>query len=211
MFVVLMLLTSPVPGAQKTTGLSATELGEEVDLPPAQRWRAGFPVVRTEVERAFQELGLVLDESVTAQGKIVSQFKEYISGITTAVHLDRIAVRPKLSGGSWVRVRYRTEIELEPIQKNETLARGSANIEALQRDFRGKEEWIQLPSRGVLEEEILTRIGQNLFGQRYQIDWPKKRGYWDRSPQAVPEAGTPRDPLPKPDREKPAKRPTGHQ
>ncbi|MGI8783820.1 MAG: hypothetical protein ACR2L2_09275 [Acidobacteriota bacterium] len=192
---------------QSSSSLSAAQLGQQVDVPPAQRLRAGFTVVWTEVERAYEDLGLPRDESITTQGKVISQFKEFISGPTTAAELDKIAVRPKTSGGSWVRVRFRMETEVELIEKLETLVRATAIIEGLRRDFRGKDEWMQLPSRGELEAAVLTRVGRNLFGDLYQIEWPRKGGFWNRAPQAVPDTGLPRDPMPKPDRDQQPRKP----
>ncbi len=119
------------------------------------------------------------------QGFILSSFREYSSGLLTESHISKIGEKPKLIDGDWVRVRYRYEILVELIADRETVVTVYANIEALKREYLGKETWIEIQTIGKLEETLLTQFGQHLFGGTFSLQKPKK-GFWERDPTYAP-------------------------
>ena len=119
------------------------------------------------------------------QGFILSSFREYSSGLLTESHISKIGEKPKLIDGDWLRVRYQYEIRVELIADRETVVTVDANIQALQREYLGKETWIEIQTIGRLEETLLTQFGQLLFGETFSLQEPKK-GFWERDPTYAP-------------------------
>jgi hypothetical protein len=119
------------------------------------------------------------------QGFILSSFREYSSGLLTDSHIRKIGEEPKLIDGDWVSVRYQYEIRVELIADRETVVTVDANIQALQREYLGKETWIEIQTIGKLEETLLTQFGQHLFGETFNLQEPKK-GFWERDPTYAP-------------------------
>ena len=115
------------------------------------------------------------------QGFLLSNFREYASGLLTDSHIRKIGEEPKLIDGDWVRVRYQYEIRVALIADRETVVTVDANIQALQREYLGKETWIEIQTIGKLEETLLTQFGQHLFGETFSLEEPKK-GFWERDP-----------------------------
>lgn len=121
-----------------------------------------------------------------AQGSAVTEFYQYSSGPLTESHIAKIGVKPKLIDGEWVRVKYQFEILMELVTGRETIVTVYANIKALKREFLGTEAWVDIPTNGQLEEELLVQFGRSLFGQSFNIREPKK-GFWERDPSYVPD------------------------
>ncbi len=120
------------------------------------------------------------------QGFILSSFRESSSGLLTESDISKIAEKPKLIDGDWVSVRYQYEIRVELISDRETVVTVDSNIQALQREYLGKETWIEIQSIGKLEETLLTQFGQHLFGETFSLQEPKK-GFWERDPAYAPD------------------------
>jgi len=120
------------------------------------------------------------------QGFILSSFREYSSGLLTESHISKIGEKPKLIDGDWVRVQYQYEILVELIADRETVVTVDANIQALQREYLGKETWVEIQTIGKLEETLLTQFGQLLFGQTFSLQEPKK-AFWERDPTYAPD------------------------
>ena len=87
-----------------------------------------------------------------------------------------------LSGAQWKRVDYDYEVSIQLVSGRETLITLDANITALKRGFLGEEDWVAIPSNGRLEEGLLTRFGQSLFGQTFSLTGSKK-GLWRWLPE----------------------------
>jgi len=119
------------------------------------------------------------------KGFILSSFREYSSGLLTASHIRKIGEEPKLIDGDWVRVQYQYEIRVELIADRETVVTVDANIQALKREYLGKETWVEIQTIGTLEETLLTQFGQLVFGETFSLQEPKK-GFWERDPTYAP-------------------------
>ena len=119
------------------------------------------------------------------QGFILSSLREHSSGLLTESQISKIGEKPKLIDGDWVRVRYQYEIRVELIADRETVVTVDANIQALKREYLGKETWIEIQTIGKLEETLLTQFGQHLFGDAFSLQEPNK-GFWERDPTYAP-------------------------
>lgn len=127
----------------------------------------------------------IIQES-RARGQILTDFRQYMTGPLTAAHLRKISQVRKLSDGSWVQAEYQYEVHLELLESRETLVSVFANIRGLKRDYFGNETWVDIPSNGGREEDLLTLFGRRLFGEDFRLDEPKK-GFWEHAPQYVPD------------------------
>lgn len=155
-------------------------------IPPPLRVYAPVERVWSEMKQVLEDRGTRISREDRARGHILTDYHEYSSGPLTERHMAKIGERPKLLDAEWVRVKYQFEILIELIQERETLVTVNANIQALKREFFGSESWIDVSTKGRLEERLLTEFGQSLFGQNFTLRVPKK-GFWDRDPVYVPD------------------------
>lgn len=121
------------------------------------------------------------------KGVILTEFREFSSGPLTESHIAKVGEKPKLIDGEWVRVLYQYDVLVQLIAERETVVTVNANVKALKRNFLGGDEWVEIPSSGRLEEELLTLFGRHLFGEKFSLAAPKK-GFWEQMPGYVPEA-----------------------
>ncbi len=121
------------------------------------------------------------------KGGVLTDFREFSSGPLTESHISKVGEKPKLIDGEWVRVLYQYDVQVQLIAERETVVTVNANIKALKRNFLGGDEWVEIPSSGRLEEELLTLYGRRLFGEKFSLAEPRK-GFWERMPGYVPEA-----------------------
>ncbi len=132
--------------------------------------------------RVLREEGWTVTREGRAKGEIRTGSRKYISGPLTDDHMDKIGERPRLSGAQWQRVDYHYEVSIQLVSGRETLITVDTNITALKRAFLGEEGWVAIPSNGRLEEGLLTRFGQSLFGQTFSLTRSKK-GLWGWFPE----------------------------
>ncbi|MBI4446277.1 MAG: hypothetical protein HY645_10255 [Acidobacteria bacterium] len=169
-------------------------------VPPPLRIHVPFEAAWTRIlELLRDQRKLPLATVDRANGKIITRFFDYNSGPLTGSHIAKIGHKPELIEAEWVRVQYQVEILLEIVQANELLLTVDANVRALKRPFIGEETWVDIPSNGQLEEELLTEFGRMVFGQNFSLKEPKK-GFWQREPAYVPEMQERRRPVVGPER-----------
>ena len=154
-------------------------------LPPPLRLFIPFEAAWDSMVETLGKNEFELLRQNRSQGFILSSFREYSSGLLTESHISKIGEKPKLIDGDWVRVRYQYEVRVELIADRETVVTVDANIQALQREYLGKETWIEIQTIGKLEESLLTQFGQLLFGETFSLQEPKK-GFWERDPTYAP-------------------------
>ena len=135
----------------------------------------------------LKEIDLVEEER--ARGTLVTEYIEYSSGTLTRKHMDKIGERPKLTDGDWVKVEYRYEVSIDLIEAQETVVTVISNIRALKRGFLGEESWHKIPSNGQREQYLLQAFGEELFGQKFQLNKTGK-GLWTWERQYVPDMST---------------------
>lgn len=154
--------------------------------PPPLRIHVPFEAAWNAMEEVVIELGETVQTAERPQGRIVTRFKEYMSGPLTAGHLAKIGQRVELADAVWIKGEYQYEVEIELLEAKECMVTVYANIRGLKRDFFGKESWVDVPSNGSREEFLLTQFGRRLFGQTFKLDEPRK-GFWERDPEYVPD------------------------
>lgn len=157
---------------------------QKPSLPDPIKFINKYDVVWNVVHWALTEnMGLGIELEDKRGGRIVTKPYEFITGSLTASEVQKVAVRKDTVTGTWLRARYSAEVLLEIITPAETLVTVRTKIEALDRDMDGTEKWMPLESLGVFEKNILGKVGMKLLGSEVQFD--KKKGFWDKSPQPV--------------------------
>ena len=160
---------------------------QPVDIPPPLRVLVPFEKTWEVMVETLQKREQTFLKQAREDGEILSQHFEYSSGPLTESHIAKIGVKLRLIEGDWVRVTYQYEIEMALIKEGETLVTVNANVRALKREFLGDQEWIEIPSNGRLESELLTDFGKHMFGQLFTLAEPKK-GFWEHAPGYVKDA-----------------------
>ncbi len=127
----------------------------------------------------------ILEEDLS-KGSILTRSREYTSGPLAASHIRKIADRSKLVDGDWVKADYQYQVQIQFVSETETMVWVDARIRGLKRAFLGGDEWVQLPSTGRLEEDLLNLFGQHLFGGSFALDQARP-GFWERKTDRVRE------------------------
>lgn len=160
--------------------LGAAQLGKR-SVPPPLRVFVSVETAWETLMEVLRKRDLQAPEEGRGQGLLVTPFREYVSGPLTESHLAKVAEARRATDGQWVRVEYQYEIRVDFVEARNTLVTVNVNIRALRREFLGKETWLDVPSNGNLEADLLTAFGQELFGPSFNLDSPRK-GYWERAP-----------------------------
>lgn len=150
-------------------------------LPPPLRIHAPVQVAWEAMLETLELQGYKVSMKDKASGKIQTIMHEYTSGTLTASHIKKIAERVGLLDGDWIRVQYRYDLQIEFLSETETVIVVDTNIRGLMRKFLGGEEWIQLDSRGRLEEDLILDFGKHLFGETFSYDRPRPE-FWEQKP-----------------------------
>ena len=166
------------------SGLGQTQA---VDIPPPLRVKIPFEKSWQGMVETLQERQLPFVKQGQEEGEIQTDYHEYSSGPLTESHIAKIGVKPRLIEGDWVRVTYRFTVEMDLIKEGDTLVTVSAKIQALQREFLGTQKWVEIPSNGRLESELLSEYGKRMFGQLFTLAEPRK-GFWEQAPGYVKDA-----------------------
>ncbi len=141
---------------------------------PPMRLGVPFPAAWNAMLEVLHNENWKLVKKERGRGEILTGYRDYMSGPLTAGHLDKIGVRPRLPDGEWVRVRYRYDLSVSLIRERQTTVTVDSDIQALKRDFLGREEWVEIDSSGRLEKQLLTAFGQALFGAGFSLDKRRK-------------------------------------
>ena len=154
--------------------LAATEVEAQKRFEPPMRLGVPFPAAWKAMLEVLQREKWELVRKDRARGEILTGYRDYMSGPLTAGHLDKIGVRPRLPDGEWVRVRYRYDLSVSLIRERRTTVTVDSDIQALKRDFLGREEWVEIDSVGRVEKQLLTAFGQELYGAEFSLDKRRK-------------------------------------
>lgn len=148
-----------------------------VFIPFTSVWKTTLDVLEQESwKSAIAERG---------KGIIQTAYREFSSGPLTQSAIRKIGEEPKLTDGQWMKVESRYVIQIDLIGARETVLTVNTDIRARERTFLGEESWVEIPTNGHLEEDLLTVIGRRLFGQTFSLDTSRK-GFWKRDPVYVP-------------------------
>ncbi len=120
------------------------------------------------VKHVLSDRELVVDEQLSAEkpGRLVTKPVVFTRGaLTSGANLEFIARRPGGGNFTWVRGRYALEIEVTSLDPQRTRLTVYARIEGEYQTETGG-IWVECPSRGVKENEILEAVVKYLNGER---------------------------------------------
>jgi len=135
-------------------------------LPNPYRFTARRDVVLRAVQDVMRDQNLIVDEvaSRPAEGIIVSQPYTFSKGaVVSQSELTRYADITTTADRGWTRGRYTLTVEVQPIDGTSANVSVNAKIEGRTDGATGA-EWITLPTVGLLEEEFLTVLINNITG-----------------------------------------------
>ncbi|MFQ3580448.1 MAG: hypothetical protein SNJ67_04220 [Chloracidobacterium sp.] len=119
------------------------------------------------IKQVLSDRELIIDEKLSAEkpGRLVTQPVIFTRGaLTSGSNLEFIARRPGGRNFTWVRGRYALELEALPLDPQRTRLTVYARIEGEYQTETGG-VWVECPSRGVKENEILEAIIKHLNGE----------------------------------------------
>ena len=167
--------------------LAAAQAGAQKRYEPPLRLGVPFPAAWKTMLEVLDREEWTLVKKDRGRGEIVTGYRDYMSGPLTAGHLDKIGVRPRLPDGEWVRVRYRYDLSVSLIRERQTTVTVDSDIQALKRDFLGREEWVEIDSTGPGGEAVADDLRTNPVRRRI-LPGQAPQGF----PGAAPRRGGPR-------------------
>ena len=135
-------------------------------LPNPYRFTARRDVILKAVQDVMRDQNLIVDEVASRpdEGIIVSQPYTFSKGaVVSQSELTRYADITTTADRGWTRGRYTLTVEVQPIDGTSANVSVNAKIEGRTDGATGA-EWITLPTVGLLEEEFLTVLINNITG-----------------------------------------------
>ena len=135
-------------------------------LPNPYRFTARRDVIMNAIQEVMKSQNLVLDEAASKpdEGIIVSQPYTFSKGaVVSQSELSRYSDFTTTTDRGWTRGRYTLTVEVQPIDGTSANVSVNAKIEGRTDGATGA-EWITLRSVGLLEEEFLTVLINNITG-----------------------------------------------
>lgn len=176
---VLALLLVPwfsphvLPGAKSET---------DPRTPPPLVLEESLPAVWEIVHDTLSKLGYDIDSEDKGEGRISTLEDDGITGAAALPTLKKIAVVASDQVSYFNEARYTIEVRIAFLQPKKTTVSVFATITGKKRDSSGKENWITLPSNGVMERRVLNEISFAATGKRpYKDDLP----YWKKGSQHI--------------------------
>jgi len=135
-------------------------------LPNPYRLVARRDVILKAIADVMRDRNLIVDEAASKPGDgiIVSQPYTFIKGaVVTQSELGRYADISTSVARGWTRGRYTITVEVQPIDGTSANVAVNAKIEGRTDGATGA-EWMTLSSAGVVEEEFLSALIENITG-----------------------------------------------
>ncbi len=135
-------------------------------LPNPYRMAARRDVILKAIADVMRDRNLIVDEAASkpADGIIVSQPYTFIKGaVVTQSELGRYADISSSVARGWTRGRYTITVEVQPIDGNSANVAVNAKIEGRTDGATGA-EWLTLNTVGLVEEEFLSALIENITG-----------------------------------------------
>jgi hypothetical protein len=135
-------------------------------LPNPYRFTARRDVILKAITDVMRDRNLIVDEAASkpADGIIVSQPYTFIKGaVVSQSELGRYADISTSIARGWTRGRYTITVEVQPIDGNSANVAVNAKVEGRTDGATGA-EWITLNTVGLVEEEFLSALIENITG-----------------------------------------------
>lgn len=123
-------------------------------------------VILKAVQDVMRDRKLIMDEAASKpeEGIVVSQPYTFIKGaVVTEAELGRYADVATVNDRAWTRGRYTLTVEVQPIDGNSANVSVNARIEGRTDGATGA-EWQTLKTLGVIEDEFLSALINNITG-----------------------------------------------
>ena len=150
--------------------------------PQALVLEESLPGVWEIVHDALSKLGYDIDSEDKGEGRVSTLEDDGITGAAALPTLKKIAVVAADQVSYFNEARYTIEVRIAFLQPKKTAVSVFATITGKKRDSSGKENWVTLPSNGVMERRVLNEISFAATGKRpYKDDLP----YWKKGSQHI--------------------------
>lgn len=159
-------------GTKQDTGAGrGIDFGKEraptrLPIPNPYRFTARRDTISTAVMTVMHDRKMIVDESASKpnEGILVSQPYTFIKGaVVSQNELNRYAELPTVSARGWTRGRYTIIVEIQPIDGLNANVSVNAKVEG-RTDGASGAEWVTLRSSGIIEQEFLTALIENITG-----------------------------------------------
>jgi hypothetical protein len=139
---------------------------EVLPLPNPYRLTARREVILQGVQDVMRDRKLVMDDAASrlSEGILVSQPYTFIKGVVVSEsELSRYANVPPSTSRAYTRGRYTLTVEVQPIDGSSANISVNAKIEGRTDGATGA-EWVTLRSTGLVEDEFLAALVNNVTG-----------------------------------------------
>jgi hypothetical protein len=121
-------------------------------------------ILKTATE-VLKTCAVPIDETLTkpAEGRIVTKYEVFSRGITVRADLEHVSNPPASETRNWTRARYSLEVIALPLDEKKSQLQVIAHIQGMVNDFSGS-KWIDVPSNGRLEDEVLRGLAGKILG-----------------------------------------------
>lgn len=118
------------------------------------------------VREVLKTCALQIDESLSkpGEGKIVTKSVNFSKGVTTKTDLEYLAKLPAGDVRNWVQGRFSLEITALPLDQTRSQLLIVATIQGRVADAMSSNKWIDCPSNGRLEDEVLRGLAGKVLG-----------------------------------------------
>jgi hypothetical protein len=137
-------------------------------------------VAREQIFKTTREVlktcSVPLDEETSkpAEGKFVTKYVVFTKGVTTRSDLAHLSNLPASEVRNWTQGRYYLEILVLPLDEKRSQIQVAAHIQGQIADVLGN-KWIDSPSNGALEDEVLRGLAGKILGIDLSIKGNNRR------------------------------------
>ncbi len=156
-----------LPASLATGQIQLSRPKEKELLPNPYSFSLSRDVVLDAVKQVLSDREIPLDaeKSKEKPGVLVTKTVVFTKGaLTSGANLEYVARRPTGSTLTWIRGRFSLQIEATPVDPQRTSLAIYARIEGEYQSETGA-QWVECPSRGVKENEILEAIIKHINGE----------------------------------------------
>jgi hypothetical protein len=132
-------------------------------------------VIKT-TQEVFKTCSVPIDEekSKSAEGRLITKYFVFTKGVNARNDLAHVSNLPASEVRNWMQGRYYLEIIVLPLDEKRTQLQVIARIQGQIGDVLGN-KWIDSPSNGVLEDEVLRGLAGKILGVDLSLKGNNKR------------------------------------
>jgi hypothetical protein len=117
-------------------------------------------------QEIFKACAIQINEEASrpADGKLVTKPLVYTKGVTARSDLEYLSNPPASDVRNWIQGRYSLEINALPVDGKRSQIQVTAHIQGRISGILSDEKWIDSPSNGRLEDEVLRGLSGKILG-----------------------------------------------